>query len=299
MWIYKIMKHVISYNLFESESEPIRTVFTKEQLNWLDKCTENSWKYNPSTGLVDINGDFYCSGQNLQDFKGVRFGTVGRDFSCKNNQLTTLEGAPQEVGGDFSCAKNQLTSLVGAPQTVDGSFNCGDNQLTTLVGAPQTVNGDFYCSDNQLTTLEGAPQSVGGNFDCRSNQLTTLVGAPQTVGGSFWCHANQLTTLEGAPQSVGWNFDCGDNQLTSLEGAPKTVGWDFYCKGNPVSETTLDYIFALMRKGKSYQKALEKLWPNMADEDRVLMYKQMPDLSPEETRKYKALSTYGNIKGYL
>ena len=29
------------------------------------------------------------------------------------------------------------------------------------------------------------------------------------------------------------------------------------------------------------------------------MYKQMPDLSPEEVRKYKALATYGNIKGYL
>ena len=236
MWIYKIMKHVTPYNLFESESEPIRTVFTKEQLNWLDKCTENSWKYNPSTGLVDINGDFYCSGQNLQDFKGVRFGTVGRDFSCKNNQLTTLEGAPQEVGGGF------------------------------------------YCGDNQLTTLLGAPQSVGGGFYCEGNRLTTLVGAPQSVGGDFYCRSNQLTTLEGAPQ---------------------TVDRGFFCSKNPVSESTLDAIFVLMRKRKSYQQALEEYWPKMGDVDRVLMYKQMPDLSPDETRKYKALSTYGNIKGYL
>ena len=29
------------------------------------------------------------------------------------------------------------------------------------------------------------------------------------------------------------------------------------------------------------------------------MYKQMPNLSPEETRKYQALATYRNIKGYL
>ena len=251
------MKHVTSYNLFESESEPIRTVFTKEQLNWLDKCTENSWKYNPSTGLVDINGDFYCSGQNLQDFKGVRFGTVGRDFSCKNNQLTTLEGAPQEVGGGFSCASNQLTTLEGAPQSVGGDFWCQDNQLTTLEGAPQSVEVDFYCYDNQLTTLEGAPQSVDGGFNCENNELTTLVGAPRAVGGRF------------------------------------------NCDGNTVSETTLAAIFALMKNGMAYQQALEKRWPKMADEDRVLMYKQMPDLSPEETRKYKALSTYGNIKGYL
>jgi len=31
----------------------------------------------------------------------------------------------------------------------------------------------------------------------------------------------------------------------------------------------------------------------------VLMYKQMPDVSPEDVRKYKALATYSNIKGYL
>jgi hypothetical protein len=37
----------------------------------------------------------------------------------------------------------------------------------------------------------------------------------------------------------------------------------------------------------------------MEDEDRVLMYKEMPNLSPEETRKYKALAMYNNIKGYL
>ena len=54
-----------------------------------------------------------------------------------------------------------------------------------------------------------------------------------------------------------------------------------------------------MKKGKSYQQALEERWQKMKDVDRVLMYKQMPNLSPEDIRKYKALATYNNIKGYL
>ena len=54
-----------------------------------------------------------------------------------------------------------------------------------------------------------------------------------------------------------------------------------------------------MEKGKAYQKALEEHWLEMGDEDRVLMYKEMPTLSPEDIRKYKALATYANIKGYL
>ena len=54
-----------------------------------------------------------------------------------------------------------------------------------------------------------------------------------------------------------------------------------------------------MKSGKSYQKALEERWPKMSYEDKSLMYKEMPNLSPEDIRKYQALATYNNIKDYL
>jgi hypothetical protein len=228
------MKYIKPYQIFESSSSA--SALTQEQIGWLDKCVEGSWKLNPLTGLVDVDGDFDCSEQGLTDLKGVKFGKVSSGFRCENNQLTSLVGAPQAVG----------------------------------------VN--FYCYDNQLTTLEGAPKTVGWHFNCDSNVLTSLEGAPQKVSGDFWCRENQLTTLVGAPQKVGG---------------------DFWCRDNPVSESTLKAIFALMKKGKSYQQALEERWPDMGDEDRVLMYKQMPDISPEDVRKYKALATYSNIKSYL
>jgi len=82
-------------------------------------------------------------------------------------------------------------------------------------------------------------------------------------------------------------------------GAPHSFSGSFYCDGNTVTASTLKAIFALMKKGKPYQQALEQRWPEMADEDKVLMYKEMPSLSPEDARKYKALATYANIKDYL
>ena len=290
------LKHIKPYQLFESSASA--AALTEEQIKWLDECAENSWKLNRQTGLVDVVGNFDCSEQGLTDLKGVRFGKVSGDFDCGDNVLTTLEGAPKTVNGGFVCYDNHLTSLEGAPQTVNGNFSCYDNQLTSLEGAPKSVGRDFGCSNNQLTTLVGAPQSVGWDFRCYDNQLTTLVGAPQTVG-HFRCERNQLTSLVGAPKTVNGGFDCYSNQLTTLEGAPQSVGGDFYCNDNPVSETTLKAIFELMEKGKPYQQALEERWPKMGDEDRVLMYKQMPDLSPEDIRKYKALATYNNIKNYL
>ena len=187
------MKYIREYQVFEA-SATAPAALTAEQIEWLDEYVEGRWKLNRQTGLINVVGDFDCNGQGLTDLKGVRFGKVSGSFNCYNNQLTSLEGAPQSVGR---------------------SFNCNNNQLTTLVGAPHSFSGSFYCG------------------------------------------------------------------------------------GNPVTASTLKAIFALMKSGKSYQQALEERWPKMKDVDRVLMYKEMPSLSPEDIRKYKALATYANIKDYL
>lgn len=180
---------------------------TQKQEEFLNKFTIGQWKFDSSTGLVNVDGNFDCSESDLIDFKNVNFGKISGYFVCSNNNLTSLKGAPQTGEGTFHCSINNLTSLKGAPQTVGEDFYCTDNNLMSLVEAPQTVDGGFYCSNNKLTSLEGAPKTVGGGFDC---------------------YKNNLTSLKGAPRTVGEYFNCGDNNLTSLEGAPQTVG-DFYC----------------------------------------------------------------------
>ena len=97
----------------KKQNPPKGGTLTEEQINWLNECTtgtfsEGTWKLNPQTGLVDVDGSFNCSKQDLSDFKGVRFGVVERHFSCSDNRLTSLEGAPQEVRGDFHCWHNPV-----------------------------------------------------------------------------------------------------------------------------------------------------------------------------------------------
>ena len=140
------MKNLKTYKMFESS-----VALTPEQMKWLNKCTKGTWQLNSRTGLVDVNVSFDCSGQGLSDFKGVRFGKVGGYFSCENNHLTTLVGAPQSVGGSFYCENNQLTTLEGAPQKVEGDFWCRDNQLTTLEGAPQKVGWGLHFDNNPVS----------------------------------------------------------------------------------------------------------------------------------------------------
>lgn len=54
------------------------------------------------------------------------------------NQLTSLEGAPQEVTGNFDCYDNQLPNLIGAPKKVGRSFNC-DEDIAKKYGLQTSV----------------------------------------------------------------------------------------------------------------------------------------------------------------
>jgi hypothetical protein len=209
------MKHLQSFSLFEARASRLPSGLTSKQESFLNQYTQGTWSVNPTTGLVDVQGRFDCSGKRLKSLQGISFGHVSGYFSCHYNQLTTLAGAPTTVDGDFICFHNQLTTLVGAPATVK-SFYCSFNLLKTLVGAPTKVSGNFRCDFNQLTTLAGAPATVNGDFSCHSNQLTTLAGAPTTVGVNFYCGVFRLESEEWNP--VGWVkiLATGDDAARSL-----------------------------------------------------------------------------------
>jgi len=181
----------------------------KKQIEFLNRGTEGTWSYNHATGFVDVEGNFayYEIRSRLEDFKGIKFNKVSGNFSCSEEKLTSLEGAPQKVGGDFNCSWNKLTSLAGGPKEVGGDFNCEYNKLTSLEGAPKKVGGDFICLNNSLTNLEGAPQEVGGVFNCSGNNLTSLKGAPQEVGEYFYCDAF------GLREEGEWNLNIWINVL--------------------------------------------------------------------------------------
>ena len=138
------MKYIRDYKLFES-----RDGLTDEQSKFLDRIAHGRWSVN-SEGLVDVQGDFYCYGQGLEDFLGIRFGKVSEYFVCSDNQLRTLEGSPREVGGDFYCSNNQLRTLEGAPRKVDGSFYCYRNPLISLEGAPEVIKGIFHFKNTEF-----------------------------------------------------------------------------------------------------------------------------------------------------
>lgn len=67
-----------------------------------------------------------------------RFGVIQGNFTCVQQGLLSLDGAPQKVSGVFSCHHNKLTNLVGGPSSVGETYNCHGQELESLEGLPQT-----------------------------------------------------------------------------------------------------------------------------------------------------------------
>jgi hypothetical protein len=64
--------------------------------------------------------------------------------------LTSLEYSPISVGGDFDCSYNELSSLGYYTKKVGGNFYCYANRLTSLEHFLTEVGGGFYSSSNKL-----------------------------------------------------------------------------------------------------------------------------------------------------
>jgi len=217
------------FNEYLNESD---RALTQDQKDWLTKCSRYKWELDPSTGLVNVFGDFNCIGQNLVDFKGVKFGKIGGNFDCGNNFITSLEDGPREVTGDFLCDQNRLTSLKGIPQKVD-SLKCSENLITSLEDGPKMVRSYFDCSNNRITSLKGSPKEISWYFWCEGNELTSLEGAPEKIEGDFVCSDNKLTSLKWVPQEILFGLYCDNNQINSFEFFPYVDG-DIRIDNNPV-----------------------------------------------------------------
>lgn len=195
-----------------------------ESVNEIDSfCYQygiRNYTINPD-GIVDVNGDVDISNKMLQEIP-IQFGRVTGDFSCYENNLRNLRGAPNYIGGNFDCWDNKLTTLEGGPRIVKGYYGAFNNKLTNLIGSPNTVGGNFYVAQNELTTLQGAPNQVD-EFDCCKNNLTTLEFSPTIVGGLYNCAYNKLTSLKGCPEIINGEFLCSGNDLSNLEFFPKVT----------------------------------------------------------------------------
>ena len=91
----------------------------------------------------------------------VKNGSKG-DLNLHGLHLTLLPDILKNisVGGNFWCGNNNLTSLENCPKTVSGVFGCSSNFLKSLEGAPKFVGENFMCRFNSVKFTEAQVRAV-------------------------------------------------------------------------------------------------------------------------------------------
>lgn len=179
-------------------------------------------------GIVDVDGDVNLIEKKLKTFP-IRFGIVSGHFWCWDNDLISLEGAPNSVGGDFDCFSNEnLASLVGSPRHVGGRFDCSYTPITDLIGAPDEVDGFFYCCSTKLKSLNGLPRLIGMGFSCQgSNKLVDPNGLRDLFLEDFFnCDETPIQNLMSIFDSYDeFRYSLDYNYVRISEDGPTIVKW--------------------------------------------------------------------------
>lgn len=137
--------------------------------------------------------------------------------------ITTLQGAPQDVASASITRNKKLRSLIGGPQHVMTGYYCHKNSLESLQGAPEVVHS-FACQGNMLQTFAHAPKTVHVDFIGTSNPITSLKG----IGTDYLTFVGKLidlTNLNIMSHALG---------LLLVKGQPKVMadfpGFDIIAK---------------------------------------------------------------------
>ena len=244
------------------------------QIKALDKATEkrwssdpiSTWKINPETGLVDIDGRF--NAPSSDDFRngsllGIKFGIANGDFIINALGLDSLEGCPEEVTGTFNAGSNKIENLIGGPKKVGKSYNVnGNNKLVSLEGSPEEIGETFNVTDcTSLPSLEGGPKKAGA-YECNSTVIRSLKGAPIEIKGEYvgfsanYCHS--LSSLEGASiltptnnRTARYSFNVCEN-LYTLEGLPLDTEYYVNLEKNGLKPVVLRRALEVAKKTKSW-----------------------------------------------
>jgi hypothetical protein len=101
-------------------------------------------------------------------------------FNLSNNNLTSLEGCPEEAFS-FSCRDNkELKSLVGGPKKIKYFYNCSGTGIENFIGAPEELHTVSCLNLPNLKSLKGFPKRIryelyiSGNFPFTNNEIKAV-----------------------------------------------------------------------------------------------------------------------------
>jgi len=192
------------------------------------------------TKMLSMDGTFFS--QNYSGTKHPITITISgeniTEFTCYDNQLTSLDVNGCTTLTKLNCGRNQLTSLNVSGYTALLELSCDMNQLTSLSVSGCTALTKLSCDINQLTSLNVRGCTALPSLICYFQQLTSLNVDGCTALKDLYCQGNQLMSLNVSDCISLTRLNCSGNQLTSLNVSGRIHLQELFCGNNQL--TSLD-----------------------------------------------------------
>ena len=154
-----------------------------------------TFKFQPD-GTTVVEEDLLLRGTKIEQLPIGLIEVTGK-LIVDNNPSLKLNGYPKRVGENFYCQLNDLSSLQGMPEEVRGFIGFDKSNLSSLVGLPRKVTGGLFLSNNQLENLDGISREISGSLFLGYNKKLTSLEALRGVkiGQNLWLRNIPATTI--------------------------------------------------------------------------------------------------------
>lgn len=186
-----------------------------------------------------VNSDLSHVEYTIQSQTVTIYGPV-RDFSCDDNQLTSLDVTKNTALESLECGDNLLTSLDVNNLLSLNFLGCSDNKLTTLDVSGATMLKYLFCHNNLLTTVNTLNLTKLETFRCDNNRITSLNVTHSVVLSTLNCEKNQLVTLDVSKNTKLKNLSCKENQLISLDISNNSMLTSVSCGDNKLASLKMN-----------------------------------------------------------
>ncbi|MDI3075232.1 cell wall-binding repeat-containing protein [Clostridioides difficile] len=165
--------------------------------------------------IIESTKDLTLGSKSIKNLSGINYFIGLENFSCRGNNLTSLDLSSNINLKELYCNENQLTSLDLSNNRELTTLHCGENNLADLVIENSKLD-ELNCRKNNLKSLDITKATNLTTLLCFENELTSLNLSKNQKLKILKCDYNNLNDLDISTNLELQDLNCSFNQLENI-----------------------------------------------------------------------------------
>ncbi|HFL2424920.1 TPA: cell wall-binding repeat-containing protein [Clostridioides difficile] len=165
--------------------------------------------------IIESTKDLTLGSKSIKNLSGINYFIGLENFSCRGNNLTSLDLSSNINLKELYCNENQLTSLDLSNNKELITVHCGENNLTNLVIENSKLE-ELNCRKNNLKNLDITKATNLTTLLCFENELSSLNLSKNQNLKILKCEHNNLNDLDISTNLELQDLNCSFNQLSNI-----------------------------------------------------------------------------------